>query len=319
MANPDFNTLAATTLQKYVPAMADQIFKKHVLLKYLTGKARKYSVSGRTFVVPVMSEENDTVTTYSGYDHLDLTPQEVGTAAEYQWRRLAVSVAISDEEEEFNSGKEQVISLLKAKIQQAEMSAAKKFNTMFITGDGTGNGGKDWQGLAVLVGDESSAVTTVGGIDSTLAANSWWRSPVDRTATAITVEDVNHGYNNCTAGGDDDAPDFELTTQDLWEAYVDQLQPQQVFENPKLAEAGFRNVVHRGAPISWDSVVDAGDWYFLNSNHLWLVQGRNNWMKQRPFITPPDQVARYALITSSGQLVTDQRRRLGKLEDRTAS
>jgi hypothetical protein len=317
MANPNFNTLAATTLQKYVPHMADQIFKKHVLLKYLLGKARKNSVSGRSFVVPVMSEENDTVVTFSGFDHLDLTPQEVGTAADYQWKRLAVSVAISGEEQEWNSGKEQVIALLKAKTQQAEMSAAKKFNTMFITSDGTGNGGKDWLGLAALVGDAATGPATLGGI--TVATDPWWVSPISNSAVAITVEDVNHQYNECTAGGDDDGPDFELTTQLLWEAYVDQLQPQQVFENPKLAEAGFRNIVHRGAPIAWDSAVVTGDWYFLNSNHLWLVTGRNNWMRQRKFIEPPDQEAQYALIISSGQLVTDSRRRLGKLMGRLPS
>lgn len=317
MANPSFNTLAATTLQKYVPNMADQIFKKHVFLKYLISKARKHSVSGRSFVVPVMSEENDTVMTFSGFDHLDLTPQEVGTAAEYQWKRLAVSVAISGEEQEWNSGREEVINLLKQKTKQAEMSAAKKFNTMFITSDGTGNGGKDWFGLEALVGDASHGPATLAGI--TVATDTWWASPISDSAVAITVEDVNHQYNECTAGGDDDGPDFELTTQLLWEAYVDQLQGQQIFENPKLAEAGFRNIVHRGAPITWDSVVPTGRWYFLNSNHLWLVTGRNKWMSMRKFIEPPDQEAQYALIISSGQLVTDSRRRLGALYSRTPS
>lgn len=319
MANPNFNTLAATTLQKYVPNMGDQIFRKFALLKYLQGKAKKNSVSGRSFVVPVMSEENDTVVTYSGYDHLDLTPQEVGTAAEYQWKRLAVSVAISGEEEEWNQGKEQVISLLKAKTNQAELSAAKKFNTMFFTSDGTGNGGKDWYGLAALVGDATHGPAIVAGIDGTAAANAFWRSPIFDSAVAITVEDVNHQYNECTAGGGDDGPDFEITTQVLWEAYVDQLQPQQIFENPKVAEAGFQNIVHRGAPVTWDTVCPTGDWYFLNSQHLWLVTGRNNWMRMRNFIEPPDQEARYALILSSGQLVTDERRKLGKLASRVPS
>jgi hypothetical protein len=319
MANPNFNTMAATTLQKYAASgqMADQIFRKFVFLDFLNRKARKGTVSGRSFVVPVMSEENDTVVTFSGYDHLDLTPQEVGTAAEYNWKRLAVSVAISGEEEEWNSGKEEVISLLKAKTRQAEMSAAKKFNTMFITSDGTGNGGKDWLGLEALVGDLTHGPATLGGI--TVATDTWWQSPISDSAVAITVEDVNHQYNECTAGGDDDGPDFELTTQTLWEAYVDQLQGQQVFENPKLAEAGFRNIVHRGAPVTWDTQIPTGRWYFLNSNHLWLNKGRNKWMNMRKFVEPADQEARFALIISSGQLVTDERRRLGALYSRTAS
>lgn len=317
MSNPNFDSLVATTLKKYVPNMADNIFRRYALLDYLQRKAKSRTVSGSTLVVPLVYETNGTFTTYSRYDSLDLTPQEGMTAAEYSWKQAAVSVAISGIEEAMNSGKEQVLDLLKAKIMQAEKTAAHEFNQMFFTSDGTGNGGKDFLGLAALVGNESVGPATVGGISG--VTNSYWRANIDTTATALQISDIWDQYNDCTAGGGDDAPDFEITTQALWQSYNDQLQPQQRFENAKMAEAGFRNLMHGGAPVTWDLMCPTGDWYFLNSDHIWLVTGKNKWFTMRKFVEPEDRDAKYALILSYGQLVTDERRKLGKLANRTAA
>jgi hypothetical protein len=317
MSNPNFDSLVATTLKHYVPKMADNIFKRYALLDFLNRKAKSRTVSGSSIVVPLMYETSGTFTTYSRYDTLDLTPQEGMTAAEYAWKQAAVSVAISGIEEAMNSGKEQVLDLLKAKITQAEKTAAHEFNSMFFTSDGTGNGGKDFLGLLAIVGDATHGPATVGGINGTTQA--YWRANISDSAVALTISDIWQTYNDCTAGGGDDAPDFEITTQTLWQSYNDQLQPQQRFENAKLAEAGFRNLMHGGAPVTWDTMCPAGDWYFLNSDHLFLAKGKGKWFTMRKFVEPEDRDAKYALILSYGQLVTDERRKLGKLASRTAA
>lgn len=316
MSNPNFDSLAATTLKKYIPNMADNVFKRYALLDYLQKKAKRYTVSGSTVVVPLMWDVNTTFTTYSRYDSLDLTPQEGMTAAEFPWKQAAVSVAISGIEEAQNSSKEQVIDLLRAKTKQAERTAASEFNTMFFTSDGTGNGGKDFLGLAALIGDATHGPATVGGISG--VTYPYWRSQIDDQAVNLQIVDLWNTYNNCTAGGGDDGPDFELTTQVLWQAYSDLLQPQQRFQDSKMAAAGFQNLMHGGAPVTWDAVCPAGDWYFLNSEHIWLVTGRDKWFSAGKWVTPEDKDAKYMLILSYGQLVTDERRKLGKLASRTA-
>lgn len=320
MASPNasFDSLAATTLQKYVPNMADNVFKRYALLDYLQKSAQKRTMSGRTIVVPIMYDTNSTFSTYSRYDSLDLTPQDPFTAAEYAWKQAAVSVAISGIEEAQNSGREQVLGLLKAKTMQAEKTAAHQFNQMFFTSDGTGNGGKDFQGLAALIGDATHGPASVGGIDGTVAANAFWRSNIDDQAINLQIVDIWNTYNNCTVGGSDDAPDFEITTQALWQAYSDLLQPQQRFTDSKMAAAGFQNLMHGGARVTWDTMCPTGDWYFLNSEHIWLVTESSHWFTMRSWVIPEDKDAKFALILSYGQLVTDERRKLGKLASRTA-
>jgi hypothetical protein len=176
--NPNFDALLSTTLQNYRPTLVDNIFTARVLLDHLNSKGRVLVEEGGSSIVePLVYAQNDTTGSYSGYDAIDLTPQEGISAAEYNWKQMASSIAISGIEEAKNRGTEAIIKLLNAKIMQAEESIKEELNQM-LYGDGTGNGGKDFNGLANII----SASGTVGGIDSNhehlVAVNfnhRWWR------------------------------------------------------------------------------------------------------------------------------------------------
>jgi hypothetical protein len=312
--NASFDALISTTLQHYVPKLVDNITRSTAFLDWLKRKDRITFASGRTIVEPLMYGLNTTFRTYSGYETLDLTPQEGITAAEYPWRQAAISVAISGIEEAKNSGKEAVLNLLKSKITQAEKTLGQEFAEMFFTSDGTGNSGKDWLGLAALVGDETD-VATVGGIDCTDSANTWWRSNVTTSAGTITLLMLDDQYNDCSDGND--VPDFEVTTQVLYQKYQSLLQANQRFTDPKTGEAGFHNILHQGTPVVWDRFCPSGEWYFLNSSYLGLVGNKENWFKMRPFMTPEDKDAKYALFLAYGNFVTSNRRMQGALRGAT--
>ena len=167
--NPDFNALLSTTLQNYQPTLVDNIFKDLVLLNHLNSRGRVQVEEGGTSIVePLMYAVNNTVGSYSGYDAIDLTPQDGITAAEYQWKQMAASIAISGIEESKNRGTEAIIKLLNAKIMQAEESLKSSLNTMLYS-NGAGNGGKDFNGLGNIV---ATVNNTVGGIDA--SSNTWW-------------------------------------------------------------------------------------------------------------------------------------------------
>lgn len=313
--NPNYDSLIATTLEKYMPKLEDNIFENRALLDWLKRKDRvKKFDGGSKIVVPLIYAANSTFQTYSGYDSLNLTPQEGISAAEYEWKQASISIAISGIEDAKNNGESAVINLLESKVMQAEESAAEEFNTMFFTSDGTGNGGKDWYGLAALVGNQTYGPATVGGINGTTEA--FWRAQIEATAEALTLADLSTQYNACSVGNNQ--PDFEITTSTLWEKYESLLQPQQRFMDEKTANAGFQNLMHKRAPVVWDEACPSGDWYFLNSKHIMLVAHSQKWFKMRKFVEPEDKDAKYAVILSYGNLVTNNRRMLGKLANRTA-
>jgi hypothetical protein len=309
-ANSNFDNLLTTTLANYRKTLTDNVFTARPLTYALMEKGRIRMLNGGTKIVePLIYGQNSTVGSYSGYDSIALTPQEGISAAEFEWRQYAASISISGIEEAKNNGEQEIINLLEAKIMQAEESMRESFNTMFFA-DGTGNGGKDWNGLGNLV--ESG--NTVGGIDSN--TYTWWKSYEDNDAVALSLADMSTAYNSVSVGNDH--PDTLLTTQTLFEKYEALLQPNLRYTDTKTADAGFQNLLFKAAPVMYDVHCTAGTFYFLNSKYITLVGHSDKWFSQTAFISPEDTDARYALIMCYGNLTVRNRAKQGKLTAKTA-
>lgn len=310
--NSNFDALLATTLAKYRDRLTDNVFTARPLTYFLMDKGRLRMDDGGTKIVePLVYGKNSTVASYSGYDTISLTPQSGISAAEYDWKQYAASIAISGIEEAKNNGEAAILNLLEAKIMQAEESLREGFNQMFFS-DGTGNSGKNWNGLGNLI--ESG--NTVGGIDSSDADNTWWRSYEENTAGALTLAQMNTAYNTVSNGNDH--PDMVLTTQTLYEKYESLLQPQLRYTDTKTADAGFQNLLFKSAPVTYDVHAPAGTMFFLNSKYITLVGHSSKWFSQTEFVRPENMDAQYALIMCYGNLTVRNRARHGKLTAKTA-
>lgn len=310
--NANFDALLSTTLANYRDKLTDNVFTARPLTFWLSDKGRIRTETGGTKIVEqLIYGQNSTVASYSGYETLSLTPQEGISAAEYDWKQYGASIAISGIEEAKNNGEHAIINLLESKIMQAEESMREGFNQMFY-GDGTGNSGKNWNGLGNIV--ESG--NTLGGIDSSAVGNEFWRSYEENTAGALTLLQMATAYNSVSVGNDH--PDVILTTQTLFEKYESLLQPQLRYTDTKTADAGFQNLLFKSAPIMYDVHAPAGTMFFLNSKYLKLVGHSDKWFAQTDFVRPENQDARFALIMCYGNLVCSNRKKQGKLTGKTA-
>jgi hypothetical protein len=311
--NPDFNALLSTTLQNYQPTLVDNIFKDLVLLNHMNERGRVVVEEGGTSIVePLMYAVNNTVSSYSGYDTIDLTPQDGISAAEYQWKQMAASIAISGIEEAKNRGTEAIIKLLNAKVQQAEMSLKSSLNDMLFS-DGTGNGGKDFNGLTNIVGTQNN---TVGGINAT--SNTWW-NPTQATTmgAALSLQNMGDVYNRTSKGSD--VPDLIITNHSLFEKYESLLTPNVRYQDVAKANAGFTNLMFKQTPLVFDLALatDTSDapMYFMNSKYLKLTGLNGYWFTTTEFQkgTVAGVDARYALVMSFGELTCSNRQRQGFL------
>lgn len=312
MSNPNFDALLSTTLANYRDQLTDNVFTARPLTYFLQDKGRIRMLNGGTKIVePLIYGTNSTVASYSGYDSLSLTPQAGITAAEYDWKQYASTIAISGIEEAKNNGEQEIINLLEAKIMQAEESMREGFNQMFFA-DGTGNSGKDWNGLGNIV----EASGTVGGINRATGGNEYWRSYEENTAGALSLAQMATAYNTVSVGNDH--PDMILTTQTLFEKYEALLVPNLRFTDTKTADAGFQNLLYKAAPVTYDVHCTAGVVYFLNSKYLTLVGHSGKWFAQTSFVQPENVDARYALILCYGNLTCRNAKKQGKLTAKTA-
>lgn len=310
--NANFDSLLSTTLANYRKQLTDNVFTARPLTFFLMDKGRIRMLNGGTKIVePLIYGTNSTVASYSGYDTLTLTPQEGISAAEYDWKQYAVSIAISGIEEAKNNGEQAVLNLLEAKVMQAEESMKEGFNQMFF-GDGTGNSGKDWNGLGNLV----EASGTVGGINRATAGNEFWRSYEENSAGALSLADMTTAYNSVSVGNDH--PDMVLTTQTLFEKYESLLTPQLRYTDTNTADAGFQNLLFKAAPVTYDVHAPAGTVFFLNSKYLTLVGHSDKWFASTDFVRPENMDARYSLIMCYGNLTCRNAAKQGKLTARTA-
>jgi hypothetical protein len=303
-------TLLATTVANYRKTLTDNVFNARPLTYFLMDKGRVRMLNGGTNIVePLIYGENSTVSSYSGYDAVSLTPQSGITAAEFDWKQYAASIAISGIEEAKNNGEQAMVNLLEAKIMQAEESMKEGFNAMFF-GNGTGNSGKNWNGLGNLVESGNS----VGGIDG--ATETWWNSYEENTAGALTLAQMTTAYNTVSVGNDH--PDMVLGTQTLFEKYESLLQPQLRYTDTKTADAGFQNLLFKAAPVAYDVDCPSGNMFFLNSKYLTLVGHSDKWFEVTPFVRPEEKDARFSLVMCYGNLTVRNRKKQGKLTAKTA-
>lgn len=263
--------LVTTTLRNRTGEMADNITNHNALFRRMNERGRVVTADGgRTIVQELMYAENSTVMWYSGYETLSVEASEVMDAAEFNWKQLAGNVVISGLEGEVqNSGRERIINLLASRIENLEISLRNTASTA-IYADGTGNSGKEFGGLQLLVQDDPTASSSVGGINQ--ATYSWWRNQTSGDIASLSSSNIQTNMNtlwlSCIRGTD--RVDLIPCDANTYTFYEESLQPLQRFSSPNMADAGFTTLKYKSADVVYDDQCPANHMYFLNTDYLFL-------------------------------------------------
>lgn len=309
MASPNLSELISTTLRYREGKLYDSVSDNIALLSYLkkNGNVKKIS-GGRTIVVPLSYAENSTYQWYSGYDTLDISPSDVLTAAEYEWKQGAVTVSISGLEQIQNSGKEQVIDMLAARVTNAEQTFMNNMS-IGIYSNGTGSGGKTIHGLQLLVPDDPTT-GTAGGIPRP----SWtfWQSKKFSGTTdggaAVSAANIEKYINRlvmkCRRGPD--KPDVAIADDNYFGFLWDALQAKQRVTSASTGESGFETLKYAGMDVLHDGgnggACPANHMYVLNSKHIKLYTHKDYDMKALPEKSSINQHATVKTIVWAGNL-----------------
>ncbi len=209
-------------------------------------------------------------------------------------------------------GDEKIIGLLQSRMEVASMTMNELLSQM-IFGDGTGNSGKDFDGLLDAV-DDGTNYDSYGGISR--SENPWWRAKVDSTGGAITLDAINEMIGACTIGTK--KPDLIITTQTLYDKVWARVQPSQRFLDAKspLAHVGFSGINFNGhADLIVDNHCPEGYMFFLNTDFWKLVLNRNmnfSWTAEKQ---PTNQAAYVRQLLTMGNLICTQPRVQGVLKN----
>ena len=268
MTSPNLSEIITTTLRNRSRALADNVSNHNPLLNRMRERGNLTQVTGRDIVRELEYADNSTVSFYNGYEILDTSPSDVLTAAVFDYKQLAGNVTISGREQIQNSGEQQLINLLEARIGNLERSMENSLASSLFS-DGTGSSSKEIGGLQLVVADAGTG--TVGGINSstfTFFQNKEATATSSAFSTANIQSDMNGLYIQLVRGTD--APDLVVAGSTPYTTYLSTLQALQRVADSRLADLGFTAVKYLNSDVVYDSNCAATRMYFLNTNYLRL-------------------------------------------------
>jgi len=297
-----YTELSATTQETFIPMLVDNVFNSNSLLQRMRKNSYKALSGGTRIVQPVLYATTTAGGWYSGTDTLSTTANDQITAAEYEWGYRYENITIEHTAELQNNGDAQVIEFVASKVQAAELTMADALGT------GLYNLGTTTDAIVGL----RLAVDSAGTYGSIARGTyTWWSAQEDSTTTVLTMNALQALYGDCTVGND--KPTVAMTTQDIYDDYVNLLTPQQRFTDDDTARGGFMNVMYNGIPMIVDSHVPASHLFMLNEKYLKLGYHPKDNFRFSPFVQPVDQAVASAKIFWAGQLLCSNCRMQGKM------
>ncbi len=276
MASPNstFTELVTSTFRKVRKDVKDNLSNRNALLKHIYKRGNYRSEDGGlTIVTPLDYAANGTYQRYSDWDTLNIAASDVISAAEYQWKQIAINIVASGREKRINSGESKIFSLAKSKMK----NAIRTFNNGFsfdLYSDGTAS--NQIGGLQALVSDLGTG--TVGGINS--ASFAFWANTVfdcsdnSVTASATTIENsMLLPAWLAIDRGPDDCPDLIVMDNTYYQYFEASQTSIKRYMDAGNANAGLVSLKYKGADVYFDgnSGIPAAHAYLLNTNYFDLV------------------------------------------------
>jgi len=313
MASPNstFTELVSTTFRKHRKEIKDNLSNRNALLKYIMKRGNyEKEDGGLTIATPLDYTTNSTYQRYSDWDTLDISASDVISAAEYQWRQIAINVVASGRELRINSGDSRIINLAKARIKNAIRTFNNSFSSDLYSAGSLTN---QINGLQAIVADTNT--NTVGGID----ANTWsfWQNTVfdcsdnSVTASATTIENSMLLPTWLTVDrGPDDQPDLIVMDNTYYQYFEASQASLKRYMDSSKADGGLVTLKYKNADVLFDgnSGIPSSHAYLLNTNYLKLCVHRDADLEIMDEMRPVNQDGSVTTILWMGNLVCSNRK-----------
>ena len=273
-ANSAITDIIATTIQSRSGELADNLTQNNAILQRLNQKGNVRPFSGGNVILEELFYDDsatNNANSYSGYEVLNIAPDSPISAAQYKIAQYADSVTMSGLEMLQNSSKEAIIDLLDGRMQVSEARLLNRISGD-LYGDGTGNGGKNLDGLGAAVAAVPTS-GTYGGINR--AVWTFWQNQITTGATSANILASMTTAAIKQIRGTDKA-DLIVAGNTMYGYYVGALQAIQRIAAEESGAAGFASLKFYGGGTSADVVLGGGYgsqetatyMYMLNTNYI---------------------------------------------------
>lgn len=273
-----WNDVTGKTNDKIVPYLTDNVFKNSPVLTRLKSKRRFEFEGGLTIRHNVMYAPLKG-SAFARGQAFDTSAVQTDTALQFNLKYYYVNVTLYGVDQVLNRGPEAAMSFVGSKMINASGTMAQLLATN-LYGDGGANGGSslsstiDLDGCAEAINVPAN-YPIYGGVTRTDIAsaantgiNSYYAAP-----TAFALSAVQTAYGASWFG--QEKVDMIPTTQPVWDAMWNKLQPQQRFNDETSdVHVGFRSFFWNGAQVVVDQYLNvlggAYQMYGFNTNYIYL-------------------------------------------------
>jgi len=313
-ANSIFTELVVTTHRTHSKGFKDNLSNANFFYGRIRKKGNYKKIKGGTSIVePLDYAANQTYQRFSDWDIVDIRASDVLSAAEYQWKQIAMHVVASERELLINSGDAMLEDLVAARMKNAYRTFANNFSSdMYSSGSLSNQIG----GLQHLIADTPTG--TVGGID----ANVWsfWQNTVfdlsdeSVTMSATTIENsvllpmwisVSRGMN--------DQPDLIVMSSEWYQFFEASQTSIKRYASAQEASAGFVTLKYKNADVIYDtsdSGVPATHIYMINTDYIKLKVHEDADLEVMDKKEPVNQFGEVVPFLWMGNMCCSNRKRL---------
>lgn len=227
---------------------------------------------GRFLTEPLRFAKSDNIKFIQRGGTVSLADKEFLTVATYQWRYLVDSIVRFGIDDQQNRGKNQILSLMKAKLENSTDSLTDKMEKTLFGKASDEPGSIGFHGLQDIVPDDPTVTaSTLGGIDPSV--DTWWRNQTTNmtgeSMATLLRKRMTTMMHKCMNNLRSDSPDIIISGQTPYEAYEDVTIVQKQITNKKLGDAGFVSIEFKATPMVWSPSCSNLRMYFLNTKrHL---------------------------------------------------
>jgi hypothetical protein len=321
MTKPTFsgelNSVFTAHGREYLSRMPeDNFYEGNPTLSMMRRVSRKRT--GSKFIMEPLLEGGEPLGgSFTRTQALSTDSSDPVTEATYEWAHYAEPIAIFWQDEFHAGGAGALFNYIEMRIQDARLKLERKLSTDLFA--------------ATPAAGALSSLPQVTGLTTTFGQLSpstytWWAPKNIDTIVFPTVglDRMRTMANNVTAGGLK-RHDFVVTSQTLWESYVDLAEAKHTIDTGassgagRLADLGFPVAMYQGKPLIWDTNCPVDAMYFVNNTAVQLVESYGGPYQLTPFqsMNVNGQQGRIAYLRWSGQMTARNRRCLGSITTAT--
>jgi hypothetical protein len=336
----ELSNIANAALDYYFsrPECYAQTIQNKPLLKVMEGKKKTFPGGKSDISIALQGAfgaggTNDSLVGFTHNDTVNFySPANIKRAA-WPWREMHIGMTITGTElkidglsvtDEMGIETSQhsqrdmtvLVNLLENKLADLAEQTARSLNSL-LWGDGVADA-KALAGIRALVTD-TPTTGSVGGIDRSVAGNSWWRN-ISNIAAPVTVDPANGGalitdlqnqFRQLTRYGG--RPTHMFAGSSFLQGLEKELRANGNYSMNGFTKGGdvaVGAISYQGTEFIYTPTLDDLSYqkrgYWLDLDHIFLMAMQGEWRHRHNPARPRDQFVYYSSMTYTGQCVANQ-------------